>query len=172
MTGNKTSFFTAEVDVSTMADRFTCEKLMDHEIEHARSIIKETGEEVSNHFSVVFGNKIVYVNAPWRDGAERHEVLAFMREFLREKRAEFYVHASEAWMGSQPDIRPSEDPQRKELFFVAGIDRASHKKYHRVFPITRDEDGKRSLGEEEIMEDAASFSGSSFNLFDPDPELN
>jgi hypothetical protein len=150
----------------------TCSQSIDFEVQDARRIIEDEEGEVRNHFVIVTGGEMIYVAALWRDGKERHLIIEGVRKLLQIKQADYYIHASEAWMGSREDILPSKDPERREIFMVIGVERVSRKKHHRIYPIFRDEEGKRRLGETPIMEDESSYSGSSFNLFDPDPRVN
>jgi hypothetical protein len=145
-------------------------KLMEIDLDAARSVIEDEGARIANHFVAENSEIINYLMTPWPSDAARAWTLKELRTFFREHKIERYVHTSEALRSTRYKNQPSRNPVWKEVLVIAGIERTPRTICLWQFVIERLPDGKRKLGEKtEILE---GMKGDTFRLFDSDSSLN
>ena len=86
-------------------------------------------------------------------------ILAALKQHFRENNIIRYATASEAWVTTrsatdpEPDLRPSEDPQREDVVLVVAVDKQGNQVLHRARIVMAD-DNKRHV---DPMENSEGF---------------
>jgi len=109
-------------------------------------------------------DKVVHVTIDVEDADQKELSLRIIRELLVTTSAEYYIIMSEAWGAPPSEDPPSENPLRREMLIINGVERKGGKRCM-VFRIFRDEMGAvKELKDEGIK----IFSGRFFELFEPE----
>lgn len=96
-------------------------------------------------------NKEHCVQTPMGDADDRDKIVDTMRKFFRERRIVRYAVLSEAWIGSGGKMRPSENPDRREVVYIA-VEDASGERIFGIHQIFRPKGRKAYLGKLEVTD--------------------
>lgn len=151
----------------------TLEAFVNHGFEHARDIIYGGGE-FHTSFIVQHDGGTDYLVTPWSNMTEREAIIAHVRRYIKQRNAIRYALLSEAWVSTQkrgePLVKPSDNPLRREILFVLGVERGG-RTFIRQAEIVTNDAGKRTLDEEADL-NQMSFSGTMTELFDDAPDYS
>lgn len=129
-----------------------------------------TKDQLIPHFLLVSQEgKRALIATPWGNQAERDEVVHAIRGALKAFNCVAYSLSHEAWAAPEPKgswpegYRPSQDPQKKEVFMVSACDGSVEK--CRVYNIIRNADG--TCKDIKLDYESDQSGGTLANLFKP-----
>lgn len=143
--------------------------LVDFMEKFARTIYANGVKEISPMIHIVAPVEDVIINCPWDTDEEKWAVQEILRLKLEEVKATAYCVITEGWKVTYPEgvgledvhTRPSDDPRRIEVLFIAACARAGEKLL-KEFAIKRGADGSVS---ELVANDSGVTSGTFLELF-------
>lgn len=147
--------------------------LMESGWSFALSYIDEEGEELVPQFlgQDDDGTISVYV-CPWSSEDEKAWAIKEVAKHFAEHKVKRYVLLSEAYRaaydkGSDGEMRPSEHPDREEVLMVLGVDPEAGEALQYFATITKDADGKRKVGDRDVIPMDNTIGGRMLELLGP-----
>lgn len=145
------------------------EELMDFAEKQARAIIEEKGDEAQSMFlAQTLDNQMLVIAALWANEYEKVQILEGVKKLFKEKNVDRYVHISEAWASSnmqrhEQGFTPSQDPDRREVLIILGVDR--NRVLHRSWEIET-EGEIRKIGTMKMLPEGTKITGRMTELLD------
>ena len=121
----------------------------------AKNIIKETGIH-HPQFLLDTGTRYVPIMAYFNDDTEKEATKAMLRKLISVQHIKHYFFITEAWMGHNLDVRPSEDPKRASALIVMEFTKGEQNKIL-AMPFSG-EKGSIVWGQEQDMSGEGSYS--------------